>query len=92
MAASSANQSGLVDEDLLMAAASGDADSFLALYDRWSARVFGLVLKLVGDAQRAGHRVFTVGVGSAVGPATSTVSAPRRAASAAIRTRSRARC
>lgn len=36
-----------------MAAASGDADAFLALYDRWSPRVFGLVLKLVGDRDEA---------------------------------------
>jgi len=41
------------DEDLLRQVAKGDSVAFAMLYDRYSPRVFGLALKLVGDRQEA---------------------------------------
>ena len=41
------------DEDLLRQVAQGDSVAFAKLYDRYSPRVFGLALKLVGDRQDA---------------------------------------
>lgn len=43
----------LGDEDLLRRVAEGDSVAFAMLYDRYSSRVFGLALKLVGDRQEA---------------------------------------
>jgi RNA polymerase sigma-70 factor (ECF subfamily) len=41
------------DEDLLRRVAQGDSVAFAQLYDRYSPRVFGLAIKLVGDRQEA---------------------------------------
>lgn len=41
------------DEDLLRRVAQGDSVAFALLYDRYSPRVFGLAIKLVGDRQGA---------------------------------------
>lgn len=43
----------LGDEDLLRRVAEGDSVAFATLYDRYSSRVFGLALKLVGERQEA---------------------------------------
>ncbi|KZE95083.1 ECF RNA polymerase sigma factor SigK [Agromyces sp. NDB4Y10] len=40
-------------DDLLVAAGAGDRDAFGALYDRMSARIFGLVRRLVVDPAQA---------------------------------------
>jgi RNA polymerase sigma-70 factor, ECF subfamily len=41
------------DEQLILRVASGDRVAFEALYDRYSATVFGIVLKMLGDRELA---------------------------------------
>ena len=41
------------DEQLILRVASGDRAAFEALYDRYSATVFGIVLKMLGDRELA---------------------------------------
>jgi RNA polymerase sigma-70 factor, ECF subfamily len=43
----------LGDEDLLLRIAGGDDQAFAALYDRYSARVFGLIKKILRDSAEA---------------------------------------
>jgi RNA polymerase sigma-70 factor (ECF subfamily) len=41
------------DNDLVARVARGDEDAFLALYDRYSGRVYGLTLRILGDRMLA---------------------------------------
>lgn len=43
----------LSDEDLLRQVASGGREAFIALYDRYAPRVFGLLVKLIPDRSEA---------------------------------------
>lgn len=43
----------LTDEDLLSQVATGGREAFVALYDRYAARVFGLLLKLLPNRTEA---------------------------------------
>lgn len=43
----------MTDEDLLKLAAQGDRQAFLTVYDRYSARVLGLLVKLLRDRTEA---------------------------------------
>jgi len=41
------------DEDLVMRCAAGDQESFLMLHDRFAPRVFGLLIKIIGQRTEA---------------------------------------
>jgi RNA polymerase sigma-70 factor (ECF subfamily) len=46
-------RTGLTDEDLLKLSAAGDRQAFLTIYDRYSPRVLGLLVKLLRDRTEA---------------------------------------